>query len=95
MPSTFHLHISEQVEWILRKLRATDKLFGGVQVILVGDPLQLQPVPNLRYGDKGQSVILSPVFAAIKHVIRLSAVHRTEDKMLQKATAELSRGTVQ
>jgi hypothetical protein len=37
----------EQVEEICRAVRKSDIVFGGMQIILSGDFLQLRPVPNI------------------------------------------------
>ncbi|XP_014284591.1 ATP-dependent DNA helicase PIF1 [Halyomorpha halys] len=36
----------EKIEWVARQIRGNDKPFGGIQVIVCGDFLQLPPVKN-------------------------------------------------
>lgn len=52
-------------------------LFGGKQVILVGDFLQLRPVAN--FFDLGQFVFESPLFMAIPHRIELKTLLRQKE----------------
>jgi tetrahydromethanopterin S-methyltransferase subunit H len=48
----------EQVEEICRAVRKSDIVFGGMQIILSGDFLQLGPVPNMAYDDPGQYIFI-------------------------------------
>ncbi|KAK3091353.1 hypothetical protein FSP39_019200 [Pinctada imbricata] len=41
--------VFNQVEFLCRKLRCTDKVFGGIQVVLCGDFYQLSPAPNFAF----------------------------------------------
>jgi hypothetical protein len=41
------------VNILCRNIRNTNKLFGNIQVILVGDVYQLPPVYNELYADAG------------------------------------------
>ena len=50
--------IMEQVEEICRAVRKSDIVFGGMQIILSGDFLQLRPVPNMAYDDPGQYIFI-------------------------------------
>ena len=44
----------EQCEMVCRVSKQNNLLWGGIQVIVVGDFRQLPPVPNFRYGDPGE-----------------------------------------
>ena len=37
-----------KMEAVLRRVRSSDRPFGGIQTVFAGDFLQLQPVPNPR-----------------------------------------------
>jgi ATP-dependent exoDNAse (exonuclease V) alpha subunit len=43
--------VMSQVEFLCRKVRKINQLFGNMQVILVGDFYKLPPVSNEMYGD--------------------------------------------
>jgi hypothetical protein len=53
--------------------------FGGVQVIVFGDFMQLPPVPNVDHGDFGRATFHSEAWNAIKHVHILQEVKRQTD----------------
>jgi ATP-dependent DNA helicase PIF1 len=51
-----------QIEFVCRNIRRSDLIFGGLQVVLVGDFYQLQPVRNEIYGDSGHPCFLAKWF---------------------------------
>ena len=53
------------IESVCRKVRKSDKPFGGIQFVLSGDLYQLKPVPNIAYGDKGQLFIEHDRFSSL------------------------------
>ena len=76
--SMLHDYRFEMIDIVCRTLRGSDKIFGGLQVILSGDFFQLPPVQ--RDGD-GQSrfAIYSQVWQALQPVIcYLDIVYRQE-----------------
>lgn len=50
--SMMSAELFEKIEWVLRNLRKNNKPFGGIQVLLSGDFLQLLPVFKQRSYDK-------------------------------------------
>ena len=75
------------IEILCRKVRKSDKPFGGIQFVLSGDLYQLKPVPNIAYGDKGQLFIEHDRFSSlVPHKFVLSTVHRQNEGTPKKAT---------
>lgn len=65
-------------------------MFGGLQIIVVGDFLQLRPVKNLLYEDPGWPCYKSPAWkAAVSHVIVLKEVLRQDEPALVKVMANM------
>ena len=65
--------------------------FGGRQVILVGEFLQLRPVPNVY--DEGMFMFHSPIYqSAITHRYELTTVLRQENKEFLDALKEIRVG---
>lgn len=69
---------------IVSKIRGNDFPFGGLQVILVGDWLQLKPVPGKF--DMGGPMFYSPIFPKLfPHTVEIDVIHRqnsTEEQFL-------------
>jgi ATP-dependent DNA helicase PIF1 len=77
------------------QLKDANLLFGGIQIILSGDFLQLPPVPNPLYGDEGAFSFESNLFkTVIPHKITLTEVVRQSDPDLVRAIREVSLGDV-
>ena len=53
------------IEILCRKVRKSDKPFGGIQFVLSGDLYQLKSVTNIAYGDKGQLFIEHDRFSSL------------------------------
>ena len=79
----------EMLEYVLR-LKDPGRRFGGIQVILVGDFMQLPPVRNKRCGDEGEICFTSSLFPP--HSIILEEIMRQSDDQLIKCICELSKG---
>ena len=78
----------EMLEYVLR-LKDPGRRFGGIQVILVGDFMQLPPVRNKRYGDEGEFCFTSSLFSP--HSIILEDIMRQSDDKLITCIRELSK----
>ena len=73
----------DQLEYICRITRGENTMFGGLQVVLVGDFQQLPPIANTRYGDKGNYAFEAQCFPkAFKHIVHLNEVQRQNDEYL-------------
>ncbi|XP_046548816.1 ATP-dependent DNA helicase PIF1-like isoform X2 [Haliotis rubra] len=87
--SMISVHVFEQVEYICRKLREDRYVFGGMQVVFVGDWFQLPPVANILNNDPGRHCFLADVWRdAIKHKVVLTE----KDHELIAAVNKLERG---
>jgi ATP-dependent DNA helicase PIF1 len=54
--------VLQMVDAVLRASRSSPAVFGGIQMIVVLDPLQLPPVPNVFYDDNGLYPFLCPLW---------------------------------
>lgn len=77
----------DKVDYVLKHVRKNSLPFGGVQVILIGDLMQLMPVVKNEHWKILQRVYNSPyffdskVYASIKiHYIELTKVQRQSDE---------------
>lgn len=75
----------DKLDTIMRHVRQSDIVFGGVQIILVGDFLQLPPVRNLLYNDPGDFCFLSQCFP--KHCLFFSESVRHTDELAKIVNA--------
>ncbi|WAQ99474.1 PIF1-like protein [Mya arenaria] len=74
-------------------LKNNDYLFGGVQLILCGDFLQLPPVKDILYNDEGSFCFENELFdQLLPHRIQLKQVIRQTDCDFIKAIHEVSLG---
>ena len=82
----------ESVEYICRKVRNSDLLFGGLQVIASGCFKQLPPVPSIS--DEGKYAFESELFKSVfPHRLHLTEVVRQKERDLIVAVKELCNGT--
>lgn len=81
----------EKLEAALR-IRNSDIIFGGIQVVGVGDFLQLPPVKNIRYSDLGEFAFISEYF--FKHCVFLKEILRHTNSKLINCVNSLSRGVL-
>ena len=81
-----------RLEYICRKVRRNDVVFGGIQVIASGCFKQLPPVPSST--DPGLYAFQSEIFKQIfPHRLHLTKVIRQNEMDLITAVQELSDGT--
>ena len=93
--SMMSLKTFEQIDFVIRGVRANNKPFGGVQLVLSGDFFQLPPIPNATYGDYGEYCFLSSIWkTAVPHHINLTNVHRQAENDLVAAVRQLSKGEI-
>jgi ATP-dependent DNA helicase PIF1 len=84
-----------QVEHLCRNLRNNTCIFGGIQMVLVGDFYQLPPVPNALYGDNGRYCFTAPFFQnGFPHIVQLCCIHRQSDSDLITCINELETGNL-
>ena len=87
--------VLNQTEFICRKLRQNDYIFGNIQVILCGEFYQLPPVSNELYGDFGHFCFECSWFPSyFKHKTTLNIIHRQEDRTLISTVNDLEKGTL-
>ena len=82
----------ESIEYICRKVRNNNLLFGGLQVIASGCFKQLPPVPSVN--DTGKYAFESDLFKSVfPHRLLLKEIHRQKESDLIEAVQELCNGT--
>ncbi len=70
----------EQCEMVCRVAKQNHHFWGGIQVIVVGDFRQLPPVPNFRYGDRGEFCFQTQLWENTKfHLHTLHTALRQRD----------------
>ncbi len=86
----------EKLDMVGQMLRKSQKPFGGIQVVFVGDFFQLPPV--IKADDtqaKGQFVFESPVWKQmVSKVIHLTKIVRQSDPVFQGILTEARQGTL-
>lgn len=90
--SMLHDYRLDMVDMVARKVRMSDKPFGGIQVILCGDFFQLPPV-NRHDSRSGGFVVNSQAWQELDPVIcYLSEQHRQDDEKLLDILNSLRSG---
>lgn len=85
--------IFDRLEVSCRVARGNQLLFGGLQLILEGDMVQLPPVVKPRYGDPGSLIFDSKAFRqAVPHMVKLTKVVRQTDMNFINIIQEVSWG---
>ena len=90
--------ILELINIRLQKIKRNTLPFGGIQMVLVGDFFQLEPIVNYQERKQFDSLYTSPfcfsseVFADF-HTIELTKVYRQEDKRQVKILNAIRKGT--
>ena len=85
----------DQLEGICRHMNNTKRRFGGIQVIVAGDFLQLPPVPNSLYSDNGEFCFASQLYReSIKHTVTLTEIVRQNDFRFINIIKNISSGHV-
>jgi len=101
--------VFELLDYVARKVRCNEEPFGGLQVVLVGDFLQLPPVPN-RYNPTREFCFESPVWNSLglgkassedgsfknnkKNMIHLNRVMRQNDAEFVAILNDVRLGSV-
>ena len=91
--SMLSMKLFDQIEYICRKFLDNSIVFGGMQVIAVGDFFQLPPVPDNLKNDRGDYCFKSEAFTKIFcHKFILTDVLRQHQPDFIKAINDVSRG---
>ncbi len=92
--SMLHDYRLDMVDQILRKVRADDRPFGGIQVILCGDFFQLPPI-NRDDSVQGGFIVNAQVWEELDPVIcYLSEQHRQDDDAFLEILNALRGGDI-
>lgn len=92
--SMMSLKLFEDLEFLCRHIKDSEKYFGGMQVIGVGDFYQLPPVPDHNTQDSGEFCFRSPLFHLVfPHTMILTEVVRQQEIDFIKAIHETSIGS--
>jgi hypothetical protein len=103
--SMLSANILTMVEAVCREIRGTERPFGGLQIILVGDFFQLPPVVRqdeveaqetlLETVPQSQFAFASPAWETLNPIVcYLSEQHRQEDKTFLDLLSAIRRGSV-
>lgn len=93
--SMISVKIFEQVETVCRISRDKDRLFGGLQLVMVLDPRQLPPVPDPLYQDDGKYCFESPLWpSTVPHSVQLDHIYRQTDQRLSALIEGVFSGNI-
>lgn len=82
------------VEAVVREVRRTGEVFGGMQVIFVGDFFQLPPVSRRGTGSRSSFAFESSVWKELNPLVcYLTEQHRQEDEVFLSALSSIRAGT--
>lgn len=91
--SMMGMELFEKIESLARKIRENDKVFGGIQMILIGDLFQLPPVFNKFSNDT--FCFKSEVFkSCMDRIIILDEIKRQTDEVFIKCLNEIRMGEI-
>ena len=80
----------EQIQHVMNIIRGPLP-FGGAQIILCGDFLQLPPIANPSYGDDGTYCFKSEYVKQCFHHVQLTEIHRQAEPDLIAAIHQITR----
>lgn len=87
--SMLNRELFDKIERLAREIRKCDKPFGGIQVILVADFLQLPPVKSDEF------IFESPVWnEVVQKTINLTQIMRQDDELFQRVLNKVRMGEV-
>jgi ATP-dependent DNA helicase PIF1 len=81
----------DKLDQLGKMLRKSDKLFGGIQILLVGDFYQLPPVS--RNGSTALFAFESNLWKQLDHVMELTIIQRQKDPVFQRILMEARTGS--
>jgi ATP-dependent DNA helicase PIF1 len=87
----------DKLELLARTLRCNNKPFGGIQLIVAGDFLQLPPVKGLLDSSEKGFIFLSPIWESIfkpENCFLLQTVIRQSDSIFSEALNNIRIGIV-
>ena len=82
------------LDHLARTLRRDDRPFGGIQVIVTGDFMQLPTISRASNGDHDWAFQSRSWQQAGFHVVELTKVHRQDDPAFIQALAEVRTGRI-
>lgn len=88
-------YLFTKLDAVLRHYRQVDEPFGGIQVVVMGDFLQLPPVDRREPGVDASFSATTEVWNELNFsYCYMDKVHRASDPRLQRVLASISRGRV-
>ena len=85
--------IFELLDYIARRIRKSDKIFGGIQLICCGDFFQLSPIGNALVPESKQFCFESELWKkTFEHQIILDKIYRQNDENYISILQEIRQG---